>query len=54
MSKAEEIVKEITKHCKHGFNLTPKTCAYCQGYPISDYLPSIKWTYTQELDEEEH
>lgn len=51
MSKAEKIAKEIalaekkrqSKPCKHG--LTHRTCAYCQGYPISNYPSSVGLTH---------
>ncbi len=46
MPKAEKIAKEIAKAenkpCKHGFELTHRTCAYCQGYPISEYKQTTK------------
>jgi len=41
MPKAEKIAKEIAlaenKPCKHGYGLTGRTCAFCQGHPISEY-----------------
>jgi hypothetical protein len=52
-TKAQKIAKEIAEHCKHGFNLTPKTCAYCQGHPVSDYPSSVGLTHIRDLATEE-
>lgn len=57
MPKAEKIAKEIalaekkrqSKPCKHGFGLTHRTCAYCQGHPVSKTSRTSSSPFIQNL-----